>query len=95
MRKAIFGKLSVWCFVALWVLYFLLFLLDAPRRSSGGCPGGSILMLMVFITPLCVLSGIVFGIVGAIRKESPKWWYIAGLLLNLSLPAIWLVMVME
>ena len=34
---------------------------------------------------LCNLLGVVFAVVGAVKKESPMAWYCAGFFLNIAL----------
>ena len=86
--KAIFGKISIGCFIAIWIAFFLLYIQGRP-----GCPFDQPVMLMIFIAPLCLFLGFLFGIIGTI-KDSPKWYAIVGLLLSLIYPVIGLLLPM-
>ena len=76
-REPTFGILSVGSAILLFVLIF------SANCEYQGCRGGSpYYLFMLLAAPVCIFPGLLFGVVGAIRKESPKWWYIIGLLLN-------------
>ena len=87
--KAIFGKISIGCFVAMWIACGILSLIKDPHS----CPMGQPVMLMIFIAPVCLFLGFLLGIIGAI-KDTPKWYAIVGLLLSLGYPVIGLLIAM-
>ena len=66
----------------MWLMWPMCMILDYPRRSGGGCYGASIWMIAPLIYMLWVLLGGIFGIIGAIKNEKPRWYYIIGLLCN-------------
>jgi len=83
--NAKFGKLSIWSFVALWAAFFLLYIQGGP-----GCGFSQPIMLMIFIGPVCLFLGILFGIIG-VKKDSSKTYSLIGLLLNLGLVFLYLL----
>jgi len=80
--KAKFGKLSVGCFVVFWIFVLMAFII--PPWPPGSCPNGQIGILFGFLGILTVIAGIVCGIIGAIKRENPKGFYIIGLCLNVG-----------
>ena len=75
-----YGKISVGCFVAIWPVVALLVLLEMNRE-----PWHPVQQHLFFAFPwtlICVLLGIILGIVGLENKESPKKYAIIGLCLH-------------
>jgi len=82
--KAKFGKLSIVCFIVPWLSLPLLKLLDV-FTGYRGCPAGSHMMLLGPLVLLGVVSGAILGIIGVVKKESPRKYSVIGLLLNAGL----------
>jgi len=77
--NAKYGKISIGCFIAIWPMVLILVLLSI---NFSGCRGGHPGILIIPWTLLCMLFGFIFGIVGAIKKETPKK-YLIGIFLHL------------
>ena len=75
--KALFGKISIGCFIV-----FYGFLVNANSLGIRGHEG--IVVIAKVYLVLTVLGGI-FAIVGAIRKEHPKAYYLTGFFLHFGL----------
>jgi len=73
--KAKFGIASIGCFVAFVALVFC-FCVYARNDSLLG------LAIATYFT--ATILGVVFGIVGAVKKEKPMVFYCVGLALNLG-----------
>ena len=91
--KAKFGKISIGCFVATWVLTVCLISLslsELRRFDSADVENTSLHFLFGALwiigaralLTLGILTGLVCAIVGAVKKESPKTYYICGLVLS-------------
>ena len=75
--KAIFGKLSILCFVVLIIILFCA--LPVIFKDD---PMGAVIML-VFLTPLFTTVGLVLGYLSALRQETPKCYRYIGFFMNL------------
>jgi hypothetical protein len=79
--KAKFGKISIGCFIVYWVY------MGYVAKFVGRCDApGHIILASLLAQP----SGVITAIIGAIRGESPKWYYSLGLLLNLGV-IVWIL----
>ena len=76
--KAILGKLSILCFVALIII-----LLCAIPIIAADDPMGAV-FLLVFLTPLFTTVGLVLGYLSALKQETPKCYRYIGFFLNLA-----------
>jgi len=86
--NAKYGKISIGCFVAFWVFTGFAFLLSAdhPCAMQG--------LLMFPFMMLSLLAGIICSIIGAVKKESPAWYWIVGLLLPLGVVLVYVLGIM-
>ena len=75
--KAKYGIISIGCFIAYPLSMFFFGFLSWLLRCGDG-----LLWMALRTYVLCAIVGIIFGVVGAIKKESPKRYFIIGLLLN-------------
>jgi hypothetical protein len=84
--KAIFGKMSIGCFIALWILIgqvWLLSYLVPPKLMNVSVYGGLFAVIVILLSLQLSFWGFLFAIIG-MTKESPKVYAIIGLLLNLG-----------
>ena len=59
-------------------------------KIYGGGDGSPLFFWALLTYHLCIFLGIIFGVLGIVKKESPKIFYIIGLLLNLGF-VFWLL----
>ena len=89
--NAKFGKISIGCFVASFILpvsFIALILRVYPPDSSINLSGFFLSSWIVLLAIPFRLSGVICGIIGAIKKESPIFYYVFGLVLN-SIFLLW------
>ena len=87
--NAKYGKISIGCFIAFPLVVVFFVLLSNFLHAGDGSP----LFALAFLTYyLCIILGIVYGVVGIVKKESPKYFSIIGLLLNLGLVLLFAIM---
>jgi len=81
--SAKFGKISVGCFIAFIIAMAIVYANVIPT-PKGSCPAGNPSILVFYLAQLLIPVGMILGIIGAVKRESPKAFYLAGLLLHVG-----------
>jgi len=76
-----YGKISIGCAIAFPLSIVFFVWLAGLLHTNDGSPLFGVAMLSY---ALCLIMGIILGIVGAVKQESPNKYFTIGLLLNLT-----------
>ena len=80
MMKAKYGKLSIGCFIVYVAWCSLIrFLIESGRIERT-----SLFQWVTFVAILLMLPGIAYGVIGAVKKELPRRYFIIGLWCNVT-----------